>query len=216
MSGAPQAGDSGRDAGERVGAAGAGEAHGRCRGVLLVVGVQDQDPVHRPGDDGIDLVVLARVRKHHVQEVFRKAQIVARIHEGLTLGILVRPCRDRRHLRDQPVRRHHALVRVRDVGAVVIEGGQRADHTAHDGHRMRVAPESPVEVVQLLVQHGVVGDVGHELALLPARRQFAVEQQVADLEEIAFLGQFPDGVSAVQQDAVVAVDEGNLGFAASG
>jgi hypothetical protein len=29
-----------------------------------------------------------------------------------------------------------------DVGGVVIEGRQRADHAAHDGHGMRVAAEA--------------------------------------------------------------------------
>jgi hypothetical protein len=47
MRGAPEGGDAGGDAGEGVGAGGAREAHGGGGGVLLVVGVQDQDAVHR-------------------------------------------------------------------------------------------------------------------------------------------------------------------------
>jgi hypothetical protein len=38
-----------------------------------------------------------------------------------------------------------ALARIVDVGGVVIEGRQRADHAAHDRHRMRVAPEAAEE-----------------------------------------------------------------------
>jgi hypothetical protein len=47
-------------------------------------------------------------------------------------------------------------------------------------------------------------------------RQFAVLQQVGDFEEVAVLGQLFDRVAAIQQLADVAVDEGDLGFAAGG
>ena len=47
---APQAGDARRDAGERVRARRAGQANGRGRRILLMVGVEDEDPPHRPLD----------------------------------------------------------------------------------------------------------------------------------------------------------------------
>ena len=71
VGGAPEAGDAGGDAGERVGARRAGEAHGRGRGVLLVVGVQDEDAVHRARQHRIDLIVLGRNGEAHAQEVRR-------------------------------------------------------------------------------------------------------------------------------------------------
>jgi hypothetical protein len=40
-------------------------------------------------------------------------------------------------------------------------------------------------------------------------RQLAVEQQVADLDEVALLGELLDRVAAVQQHALVAVDVGD-------
>ena len=46
-------------------------------------------------------------------------------------------------------------------------------------------------------------------------RQLAVDQQVGDLEEGGLLGQLLDGVAAVLQDALVAVDVGD-GAAAGG
>ncbi len=52
MGRAPEAGNAGRDAGKRVGARGAGEANGRGRGVLLMVGMQDEDAVHGAGQNG--------------------------------------------------------------------------------------------------------------------------------------------------------------------
>ena len=48
---------------------------------------------------------------------------------------------------------------------VVIEGRQRADHAAHDRHRVGVAAEAAIEGRQLLVHHGVAGDrVGEVVA----------------------------------------------------
>ena len=130
--------------------------------------------------------------------------------------ILVGHRRDRRHLGDQPHRRDHALVRVGDVGRVVIEGRQRADHAAHHRHRVRVAAEAGEEARHLLVHHGVARHAVVEIVLLRLGRQFAVQQQVADFEEVAVLGELVDRVAAMQQDAGVAVDEGDGRFAAGG
>src|SRR5215510_3409462 len=81
---------------------------------------------------------------------------------------------------------------------------------------MRVAPEALVEPAHLLVHHGVAGDTIVEVGLLRGGRQLAVEQEIAGLEEIAVLGQLLDRKSAIEQDAFVAVDIGDLGFAAAG
>ena len=142
---APQAGDAGRDAGERIGAGRTGEPHRRGRGVLLVIGMQDEDRVQRLRQHRIDLVLLARHREAHAQEILRVAEIVQRIHEGLADVIFERHRRDRRHLRDQAMASDLALARIVDVGGVVIEGRQRAHHAAHDRHRMRVAAEAAEE-----------------------------------------------------------------------
>jgi hypothetical protein len=60
----------------------------------------------------------------------------------------------------------------------------------------------------------VIGDVVVELLELGGVRQFAVQQQIADLEEARLLGQLIDGIAPVQQHALVAVDEGDLALAA--
>ncbi len=119
----------------------------------------------------------------------------------------------RRHLGDHAQRGDHALVRIGDVGRVVIEGRERADAAAHDGHRMGVAAEAGEEAAHLLMHHGVMRDAIVEVLLLCSRRQFAVEQQVADFEEVAVFGQLFDRIAAMQQDALVAVDIGDLRFA---
>jgi hypothetical protein len=54
-----------------------------------------------------------------------------------------------------------------------------------------------------------MGDRGLELFELARRRQLAVKQQVADLEEMRLLGQLVDRVAAMQKLALVAVDEGD-------
>ena len=99
---------------------------------------------------------------------------------------------------------------------VVVERGQRADAARHHRHRMGVAPEALVEPAHLLVHHGVAGDTVVEIGLLRGGRKLAVEQEVAGLEEIAVLRQLLDGKAAIEQNAFVAVDIGDLGLAAPG
>ncbi len=69
VGGPPEGGDAGGDAGVGIGAGGASHAHGGRGGVLLMVGMKQQNAVHGPGDDGADFVVLAGGGEHHVQEV---------------------------------------------------------------------------------------------------------------------------------------------------
>ena len=216
MGGAPEAGDAGGDAGKRVGARGGGQTHGRGRGVLLVIGVQGEDPVHRAGEDRVHLVFLGRDREAHAQEVRRIVEIVARIHEGLADRIFVGHRRDGRHLGDQADRGDLALMLVIDVGAVVVEGGHRADHADHGGHRMRVAAEATEEVVHLLVDHRVTRHQRLELLELRRRGQLAVEQQVAHLEVMRLLGELVDRVAPMQQHARFAIDIGDGAVAGRG
>ncbi|MCY1527161.1 hypothetical protein D9M68_622190 [compost metagenome] len=213
---APQASHAGRDGGEGVRARRAAQAHGRGRGVLFVVGVQDEDAVQRAFDDFIDLVVFARRGEHHAQEVARVGQVILRIDEGLALRVLVGHRDQRRHLGDQADGRDVAMLRVRDVGRVVVERRQRADQAGQDGHRVRVAAEAAQEEMQLLVHHRVMGDLRVEIGLLVLVGQFAVQDQVADVHEVAVHGQLLDGEAAVQQFALVAVDVRDARFAGGG
>ena len=66
-----------------VGAGRAAQTHRRGGCVLLVVRMQDEDPVHRPLDDRVDHIVLARCAEHHAQEVPGVTQVVLRVHERL-------------------------------------------------------------------------------------------------------------------------------------
>src|SRR3546814_1720146 len=60
MRGAPQAGDTRRDAGEGVGTRRAGEAYGRGRRILFVIGVEDEDAVAGALDGWHDFIFLRR------------------------------------------------------------------------------------------------------------------------------------------------------------
>jgi hypothetical protein len=81
---------------------------------------------------------------------------------------------------------------------------------------MGVAPESLKEPVHLLVNHRVVIYAIVEIGFLGCSRQLAVKQQVASFEKIAVLGDLLDRIAAIEQNAFVAIDVGDLGLAASG
>ena len=89
-------------------------------------------------------------------------------------------------------------MRIGDIGGVVIECRQRANTAAHHRHRMGIAAETGEEARHLFVNHGVMGHAMIEILLLRLGRQFAVEQQIADLQEIAMFGKLLDRVSAMQ------------------
>ena len=80
---------------------------------------------------------------------------------------------------------------------------------------MGVSAETAKEKVQLLVHHGVIGNLVLEPVSFLLRRQFAIEEEMADFEVTAVLGQFLYAVAAVSKDAIFAVDEGDFGFAAA-
>jgi hypothetical protein len=63
------------------------------------------------------------------------------------------------------------------------------------------------------VQHGVVGDVVVEFDLLFSVWQIAIEQEIADFEEIRVFRQLFDRITAMEENPVIAVNIGDLGFA---
>ena len=213
---APQRGDTGSDAGERVGTRRTGQTHRGGGGVLLVVGVQDEDAVQRTHQHLVGHVLVAGRREHQVHEVGGVAELVARIGEGLTVGVFVGQGNQRRHLGDETDGGHVAVLFLGDVERVVVEGRQCA-HAGHQHrHRVRVTTEAAEEADHLLVQHGMVRDDIVEIGLLLGRGQLALQQQVADIQVVAVLGQILDGIAAIQQLTLVAVNEGDGGFAGPG
>ncbi len=117
-----------------------------------------------------------------MQEVFCVTQVVARVHEGLAQGVLVAHGRDGGHLGDQAVRGDFTVLGIIDVQRVVVESGQGAHYTAHDGHRVGITAETVEEVANLLVHHGVVLHGADEVIALFCGGQLAVQQGVAHFQ----------------------------------
>jgi hypothetical protein len=86
-----------------------------------VVGMQNEDTVQGALQHRINLVLFTGCAKHHAQEIAGIAQFVARVHVGLPNAVLVGHSHQRRHLGNQSDGRHIAVLRVVDVGAVMVE-----------------------------------------------------------------------------------------------
>ena len=153
-----------------------------------MVRMQDEYAVECALEHRVDHIFLARVGKHHVQKIACVAQAVTRVHIGLTGAVFVGHCHQGWHLGNQPDRRDVAVLRIVDVGAVMVEGRQRANEPGHDRHRMGVPPETPQKKLHLLVHHRVVGDSLDEICLTGDVGQGAVQQQMASLQKVAVGG----------------------------
>ena len=197
----------------RIGPAGAHGAHRGGAAVLLVVGVEDEQDGERPGEDGIRFVVGIRDIPHHPQEVAGVAEVVHRVLVRQTDPILVGERRHRGHLRDEALALDPAVVLVVDVFGLGVKGAERRNGGHQRAHRMRVVPETLHELGDVLVHVGVHRDFVHPEVGLLLVGKLAVEKQIADLEEARLLGELLDGVAAVAQDALGAVDVGDLAFA---
>ena len=80
---------------------------------------------------------------------------------------------------------------------------------------MSVAAEALEKAAHLLVHHRVMGHAIDEVDFLGGCRKLAVEEQIAGLQKIAVLRQILDRIAAIEENALVAVDVGDLGLTAS-
>ena len=113
---------------------------------------------------------------------------------------------ERWHLGDQSDRRDVTVLRVIDVERVMVERGHRADEASHDRHRMRITTEATQEELHLLVHHRVVRHVVHKLILLFDVWQVAVKQQITGFEVVAVGRNLLDGITAIEELALVAIN----------
>ena len=195
---------------------GADAAHGAGGAVLLVVRVQDPEDVEGPREPRVGLVLDLGHLEHHREEVAGIGEVVVRIDVRQPEVVPVGERRERRHLRDQAHGRHVALDPVVDVLGVRIEGGQRADRGEQHPHRVGVVAEALDELLDVLVDVGVVGDLEDPLVQLILRGQLAVDEQVGHLEVGGALAQLLDRVAAVLEDAGFAVDVADRAAAGRG
>ena len=66
------------------------------------------------------------------------------------------------------------------------------------------------------MDHGVPVHGTDKLGLLLFGGKLAIKQQIAGFEIVRLFGQLLDGVAPVQENALAAVDKGNLRFACGG
>jgi hypothetical protein len=194
----------------RVDVRAADAPHGARAAVLLVIGVQDEQHVERALEDRVDLVFQLRHPEQHVQEVAGEAEVVVGIDVGPSDAVAVGVGGDRRDLRDEPVDLLFARALVEDLLGIRIERRERADGAQEDAHRMRVVLEAFHQLLDVLVQHRVEGDFLRPVRQLRLGRQFAEDDEIGGLEERGPLGELLDRITTVFQDALVAVDVGDL------
>ena len=206
--------DAGGHRGEQVGLGGADQAHRGGGGVLLVVGVQHEQQVEGLDHVRVDVVFLGRHAEAQAEEVLHVVQRVVRVHERLAQRLLERVGGQHRQLAQQTHGGDVDLLRIVRVQGVRVERGQPGHGGGQHRHGVRVPREAVEEQLEVLVHHVVAQDVGLPgLQGLLGLGQLAVDQQVGHLHEGGVLGEVLDGVAAVAQDALVAVDErdGRLG-----
>jgi hypothetical protein len=187
------------------------DAHRARRAVLLVIGVQREEHVERLLDGGVRPVLRLRHLEHHVQEVAGVAQVVVGIDDRQTPAVAVRVGRERRDLRQDPDHLQAPGVRVREVLGLRIERRERAHRADEDPHRVSVVSKAVDELAHVLVHERVQRDLALERRELLLRRKVTVHEEVDDLEERRALGELFDRVAAVPEDALVTVDERDLG-----
>ena len=143
-----------------------------------------------------------------MEKVLRVIQIVAGIDKRLADGIFIGLCGNCWNFSYHTIGSDHPVIGVINIKAIMIEGGQSADDAAHDSHGVGIPPKTTIKRINLLIQHGVVGDIVGEFRFLLGRWQFTIEQEIADFRIIRIVGQFVDGIAAIEQNTFVAIDIG--------
>ena len=107
-----------------------------------------------------------------------------------------------------------AMFRIGNIGAVVIEGAERANHAAHNRHRVRITAETLVELPHLVMQHGVIGDRVREIVENVLLGQFPIQHQIGHFHEAGMFSQLANGIATVKQHTFIAIDICQCAFAA--
>ena len=193
-----------------IGMGGADDAHRRGRAVLLVIGMQDEQHIERVGEHRIGLEMRLGHLPHHRQEVGAEVEVVVRVDEGHADAVAMGARRDGGHLGDQADDLLVAALGAEDVLGIGIEGRQCSQRGHEDPHGVGVMVEALHEpLAHVLMDERVIGDVVLPRLELLGGGQFPVDEQIGDLEIGGLLGQLFDGVAAIAQDAVLAVEFGD-------
>src|SRR3972149_9499204 len=97
-----------------------------------------------------------------------------------------------------------------------VERGEGRHGAYEHAHGVGVILKALHELLDVLVDVGVVGDVVGPLVKLVAGGQLTEENEIRRLQEVGALGQLLDGVAAVLEDTAFAVDVRDGAAAGSG
>ena len=87
------------------------------------------------------------------------------------------------------------------------------NHRRQNGHRVGRRRECVEVEVHVLVQHLVLREEAGESFEFRCRGKFAVDEQIGGFDEGALLGKLGNVVTAVLEDPLFAIDEGDRAFA---
>jgi len=102
------------------------------------------------------------------------------------------------------------LVRLR------IKRRQRRHAADEHAHGMGVVAEGFHDVLDVLVQESVMGNVVCPLGQLGGIRQFAIENEIGGFQKSAFLGQLFNGIATITQNPRIAVEIRDFAFGRGG
>ncbi len=191
----------------RIGLRAAHGAHGTCGAVLLMIGVQDEQDVQRPGDDRVHLELRLHHPPEHVHEVLGVAEFVIRIDVRIAVVMPEGKRGNRGHLGDQADDLHAPRFDVVHLSRFGVDGGQSRQRAHQHGHGMGVIAEAIHEFLGVFVQQHVRVDFLGPAVQLNLGGQLTVMQKVGDFQIGTLLGQHFDRIAAIAQDSLVAIDK---------
>ena len=181
-----------------------------------MIGVQNEQDVQNPHRLGVDLIRHHRRVEHHVEEVRAVGEIVPGVDHRFPDRLLVGERRHRAHDRNQPCARAVDVVGHRLEVDVGVKDRQRIDHGRQNVHRVRALRKMIEEMAHILVQQRIDVEQRRELQPLLLGRQFAVDQQIGDLDEGGLLDQLLNRNAAITQNSPLPVHKGDLAVAGGG
>ena len=162
-----------------------------------MIGVEDQDTVESPDQDGIGRIVIAGCGVHHPQKVFRISELILWVHKRHAGAVFVAHSSNRWHFGNEADSRHLSIGFGSDIERFMIESRQSADDTDHDGHGVCVAPKTFEKVGELVVDHRVHRDLMLKGLLGLGRWELTMEEEITDLKKIRGLGKLFYGIPSV-------------------
>ena len=193
--------------GVRIGVRAADVAHRAGAAVLFVVGVQDEQHVQGPFQHRVGPVDGLVLLEELTQEAAGVAELAVRIDVGLADAVAIGVGGDARHLRDQSNRLQAPRRGVVDGLCEGIERREGADGAQEDAHGVGVVAEALDDLLDVLVQHHVLGEILLPLRQLALVGQLAMDEQMGGLDERAAFRELLDRVAPIPQNALLPVDE---------